>query len=113
MMLIKEDVLKRIFKESFYGKLKYIDREESSITFGGEVYTMIYDFIEGTITFSESSWARSRIRIGIIYVSEDNISSYDVDPSASFSHYIRLFEHKLKKFIKSNQKRSRRKFLAK
>lgn len=111
-MKFSEEILRKIFKESFGGKIRYVDRDEYYIIFGGETYTMIYNFINDYIYFRESSLARSRSRIGAIYVSEDNISSYDVDPSASFSHYIRLFEHKLKKFINSNKKRSRRKFIS-
>ncbi len=112
-MRFSEEILGKIFKESFGDKIRYIDRYESDITIRGEVYTMIYDFIDESMTFRESSLARDRRRVGYIYISEDNIFSYDVDPSIYFSHYIIFFGHKLKKFIKSNQKRSRRKFLAK
>ena len=106
-MRFSEDVLIKIFEKSFDDEVENIYSRGSLVSFYGEEYSMEYNFLGGYITFS----GMVGNRIGTIFISECNISSYEVDPSSPFGYYVGLFELKLKKFIKLNQKKSRRKFL--
>ena len=105
-MQISEDVLIKLFEETFKDKVERIYDESSSTSFIGHKCRMDYDLLEVHI----SIYQRLK-RIGVIFISDDNIFS-EIDTSSDFMYYVGLFEHKLKKFIKSNQKRSRRKFTA-
>lgn len=105
-MRFSEDVLINIFKETFNDKIQHTYNKSSSTFFSGRKYSMEYNFLEGQILFYK--WPKI---IGVIFISERDIFSEN-----TFNDYIYdigLFEYKLKKFIKSNQKKSRRKFLAK
>ena len=106
-MQISEDVLIKLFEETFKDKVERIYDESSSTSFIGHECRMDYDFLEVHI----SIYQRSK-RIGVIFISDDNIFS-EIDTSSDFMYYVGLFEHKLKKFIKSNKRKTRRKFLAK
>ena len=89
-MIFSKDILKKMFEESFDDEVENIYSRGSLVSFYGEEYSMEYNFLGGYITFS----GMVGNRIGTIFISECNI-----------------FELKLKKFINSKQKRSRRKFL--
>ncbi len=106
-MRFSEDVLISIFEKYFDDKIENIYSTGFSISFDGEEFLMKYNFLEGYITFKGRNWSK----IGTIFISECNIS-YEINPSNPFGYYVGLFEHELKKFIKSNQKRSRRKFIS-
>ena len=105
-MQISEDVLIKLFEETFKDKVERIYDESSSTSFIGHKCRMDYDFLEVHI----SIYQRSK-RIGVIFISDDNIFS-EIDTSSDFMYYVGLFELKLKKFIKLNQKKSRRKFIS-
>ena len=105
-MMFSKDVLRKIFEKSFDDEVENIYSRGSLISFDGEEYSMEYNFLEGYITFDGRNWSR----IGTVFIRECNIS-YEINPSNPFGYYVGLFEHELKKFINSNQKRSRRKFL--
>ena len=111
-MIFSEEVLKKVFEESFGDKVKKINKGRSYISLCGESYIMTYDFINECITFGGTSLEGGQYRFGTIFVSEYNISSYGIDPCAYYSYHIRLFELKLKKFIESSKKRTRRKFIS-
>ena len=105
-MRFSEDVLISIFEKYFDDKIENIYSTGSLISFVGEEFLMKYNFLEGYITFDGRNWSK----IGTIFISECNIS-YEINPSNPFGYCVGLFEHELKRFIKSNQKKSRRKFL--
>ena len=101
-MQISEDVLIKLFEETFKDKVERIYDESSSTSFIGRKYSMEYNFIEG-----------------YIFISNDDIFS-KIDTSNYFMCYVGLFELNLKKLIESNEKliesnkrKARRKFLAK
>ena len=104
-MIFSKDVLINIFEKSFDDKVENIYSRGFLISFDGEEFLMKYNFLEGYITFDGRNWSK----IGTIFISERNIS-YEINPSNPFGYCVGLFEHELKRFIKSNQKRSRRKF---
>lgn len=106
-MRFSEDVLINIFEEIFNDKVQRAYDENSSIFFIGCRYSMEYNFLEGHISLYK--WPK---RIGVIFISDDDIFSKINTPS-EFIYYVGLFEHKLKKFIKYNKRKVRRKFLAK
>ena len=105
-MRFSEDVLISIFEKYFDDKIENIYSTGSLISFVGEEFLMKYN-LEGYITFDGRNWSK----IGTIFISACNIS-YEINPSNPFGYCVGLFEHELKKFIKSNQKRSRRKFIS-
>ena len=107
MVQIREENLISIFEETFSDKLQLTYSESSSTSFIGCKYSMEYNFLEGHISLYK--WPK---RIGVIFISDDDIFSKINTPS-EFIYYVGLFEHKLKKFINSNKNRSRRRFLAK
>ena len=104
-ILSKEKSIK-IFEETFGVKVKSVYSEGSSISFIDKEYSMEYNFLEGIIYLNKFPE-----RIGVIFISECDIFSENISNDCIYE--IGLFEHKLKKFIKLNQKRSRRKFIAK
>ncbi len=113
-MQISEDVLIKLFEETFKDKVERIYDESSSTSFIGRKYSMEYNFIEGYIFISRESK-----RIGAVFISNDDIFS-KIDTSNYFMCYVGLFELNLKKLIESNEKliesnkrKARRKFLAK
>lgn len=106
MTQIREEILISVFEETFSDKVQRTYDESSSTSFIGCKYSMEYNFLEGHISLYK--WPK---RIGVIFISDDDIFSKINTPS-EFIYYIGLFEHKLKKLIKSNQKRSRRKFIS-
>lgn len=106
MFILNEIVLANMFEETFYDEIESIYGGESSISFVSEDFSMNYNFLEGHIVFEEVGLCR----IGAIFISEHSVFS-KIDASNTFGYHVGLFEHKLKKFIKSNQKRSHRKFL--
>lgn len=107
MVQIREENLISIFEESFKDEVQRIYDESSSTSFVGRKCHIEYNLIEGHISIY-----RKFKRVGVIFISDDDIFSKINTPS-DFIYYVGLFEHKLKKFIKLSQKRSRRKFLAK
>jgi len=104
-MRIKEEILINIFEESFKDKVQRIYDESSLTSFVGRKYHIDYNFLEGYISIHGVSK-----KIGVVYMIEGDIFLESV--FSDHIYYVGLFEHKLKKFIKSNQKRSRRKFTA-
>jgi hypothetical protein len=107
-MRISEDVLKRIFEKSFDDEVENIYSRRSLISFGGEEYSMEYNFLEGYIAFFDRA---EEDRIGTVFLHSGSDIFFEIDPSTCFGYYVGLFKHELEKFINSNQKRSRRKFL--
>ena len=105
MIRIREEVLINIFEESFKDKVKRTCYKSSSISFIGNRYSMEYNFLEGYISLHE--WPKV---IGVIYMSEGDIFSENAFDD--FIYDVRLFEHKIKKLIKSNKRKTRRKFIA-
>ena len=105
-MQISEHVLIKLFEETFKDKVERIYDESSSTSFIGHKCRMDYDLLEVHI----SIYQRLK-RIGVIFISDDNIFS-EIDTSSDFMYYVGLFEHKLKKFIKSNKRKTRRKFIS-
>ena len=67
---------------------------------------MEYNFLEGYISLYKCPKV-----IGVIYMSEDDVFSENAFDD--FIYDVRLFEHKIKKIINYNKKKTRRKFLAK
>lgn len=108
MLKISNDVLITIFEESFDDEVCDVRNRILSTSLNGYEYSIDYSFLDGCITFHHE--ANNCKRIGTIFLDECNIFS-EVDPSSPFGYYVGFFELKLKKFIKSNQKKSRRKFL--
>jgi hypothetical protein len=108
MLRISNDVLITIFEESFDDEVCDVQNRILSTSLNGYEYSMDYSFLDGYITFHHE--ANNCKRIGTIFLDECNIFS-EVDPSSPFGYCVGFFELKLKKFIKSNQKKSRRKFL--
>ena len=107
-MRFSKDVLISIFEKYFDDEVENIYSRGPLILFYGEEYLMEYNFLYGYIAFFGTV---DDDKIGTIFISECNIS-YEINPSKPFSYCVGLFEHELKKFIKSNQKRSRRKFIS-
>ena len=105
-MIFSKDVLINIFEESFKDKVQRIYDESSLTSFIGHRYRMEYNFLEGRISIHQKLK-----RIGVILISDDDIFS-ETDASSDSMYYVGLFELKLKKFIKLNQKKSRRKFIS-
>ena len=106
MTQIRKEILISVFEETFNDKVQRTYDEISSTSFIGCGYSMEYNFLEGHISLYK--WPK---RIGVIFISDDDIFS-KVNTPSDFIYYVGLFERKLKKFINSNQKRSRRKFIA-
>ncbi len=107
MTQIRKEILISVFEETFNDKVQRTYDESSSTSFIGCRYSMEYNFLEGHISLYK--WPK---RIGVIFISDDDIFSKINTPS-EFIYYVGLFEHKLKKFIKYNKRKVRRKFLAK
>ena len=63
-MRISEDVLKRIFEKSFDDEVENIYSRRSLISFGGEEYSMEYNFLEGYIAFFDRA---EENRIGTVF----------------------------------------------
>ena len=107
-MIFSKDILKKMFEESFDDEVENIYSRGTLISFDGEEYSMEYNFLYGYIAFS------SRLdddRIGTIFLHSGSDIFFEISPSTPFGYYVGFFKHELKKFINSNQKRSRRKFL--
>lgn len=104
-MRIKEEILINIFEESFKDKIKCTCNKSSSISFIGHRYSMEYNFLEGYISLHE--WPKV---IGVIYMSGGDI--FSENKFDDFIYDVRLFEHKIKKLIKYNKRKTRRKFTA-
>ena len=107
-MIFSKEVMKKIFEESFNDEAVEISHIKSSIYFEGKRYRMEYNLLDGYITFAESNWNR----IGAISLHNGSDTFFDIDPSTSFGYSVILFKFKLEKYIKLNQKRSRRKFIS-
>ncbi len=105
-MRFSEDVLINIFEETFNDKVQRAYDKSSSIFFIGQRYSMEYNFLEGYISLYKCPKV-----IGAIYMSEDDVFSENAFDD--FIYDVRLFEHKIKKIINYNKKKTRRKFLAK
>ena len=105
-MRFSEEILISIFEETFNDKIQRIYNKSFSTFFVGRKYSMEYNFLEGQIFLYK--WPKI---IGVIFISERDIFSENA--SNDYIYDIGLFEYKLKKFIESNQKKSRRKFLSK
>ena len=105
-MRFSEDVLINIFEEIFNDKVQRAYDENSSIFFIGHRYSMEYNFLEGYTSLNEYPKV-----IGVIYIGEDDVFSENVFDDLIYD--VRLFEDKIKKIIKYNKKKTRRKFLAK
>ncbi len=105
-MRFSEEILISIFEETFNDKIQRIYNKSFSTFFVGRKYSMEYNFLEGQILLYK--WPKI---IGVIFISERDIFSENA--SNDYTYDIGLFEYKLKKFIESNQKKSRRKFLSK
>ena len=69
---------------------------------------MNYNPIDGCIIFSRKSGGR----IGTIFLHNGSDAFFEINPESNFGYYVGFFKHELKKFINSNQKRTRRKFIA-
>ncbi len=106
MVQIREENLISIFEESFKDEVQRIYDESSLTSFVGRKYSMEYNFLEGHISLYK--WPK---RIGVIFISDDDILS-KVNTPSDFIYYVGLFEHKLKRFIKSNKRKTRRKFIS-
>lgn len=106
MTQIREEILISVFEETFSDKVQRTYDESSSKYFIGCRYSMEYNFLEGHISLYK--WPK---RIGAIFISDDDIFS-KVNTPSEFIYYVGLFEHKLKKFIKSNKRKTRRKFIS-
>ena len=106
MVQIREENLISIFEESFKDEVQRIYDESSLTSFVGRKYSMEYNFLEGHISLYK--WPK---RIGTIFLHSGSDIFFEIDPSTCFGYYVGLFKHELEKFINSNQKRSRRKFL--
>ena len=94
-MRFSEDVLIKIFEKSFDDEVE-------------NIYVFVDNFLYGYIAFF------SRLdddRIGTIFLHSGSDIFFEISPSTPFGYYVGFFKHELKKFINSNQKRSRRKFL--
>ncbi len=107
-MIFSKEVMKKIFEESFNDEAVEISHIKSSIYFEGKRYRMEYNLLDGYITFAESNWNR----IGAISLHNGSDTFFDIDPSTIFGYSVILFKFKLEKYIKLNQKRSRRKFIS-
>ena len=103
-MRFSEEILISVFEETFNDKIQHTYNKSSSTFFAGRKYSIEYNFLEGQILLYK--WPKI---IGVIFISERDIFSENA--SNDYIYNIGLFEYKLKKFIKSNQKKSRRKFL--
>jgi hypothetical protein len=106
--MFSKDILKRIFEKSFDDEVENIYSRGSLISFGGEEYSMEYNFLEGYIAFLIE---RRRIELELFFLHSGSDIFFEIDPSTCFGYYVGLFKHELEKYINSNQKRSRRKFL--
>ena len=107
-MIFSKEVMKKIFEESFNDEVVKISHIKSSIYFRGKRYRMEYNPLDGYITFAESNWNR----IGTISLHNGSDTFFDIDPSTIFGYSVILFKFKLEKYIKLNQKKSRRKFIS-
>ena len=107
MLILDKIVLTKIFEEAFGIEVLTVNSEGSSGSFAGYGYLMEYDFLEGYICFTESSRSDE---IGIIFTGEYIFS--EIDPSNNSSQYVKSFEFMLKKYINSNKKKFRRKFIS-
>ena len=109
-MRISEDVLKRIFEKSFDDEVCDVRNRILSTSLNGYEYSMEYNFLEGYIAFFDIA---EEDRIGTIFLYSGSDIFFEIDPSTPFGYYIGLFKHELEKYIELNQKKTRRKFLAK
>ena len=107
--MFSKDILKRTFEKSFDDEVENIYSRGSLISFGGEEYSMEYNFLEGYIAFFDRA---EEDRIGTVFLHSGSDIFFEISPSTPFGYYVGFFKHELKKFINSNQKRTRRKFTA-
>ena len=105
--MFSEQIFTKVFEKSFNDEVDYTDRRGSLIYFKGEVYSMKYNFLNSSISFFD----RFKDRIGTVFLHSGSDIFFEIDPSTCFGYYVGLFKHELEKYINSNQKRSRRKFL--
>ena len=111
-MQISNEVLKKIFAESFNEEISSVGiyDEKYYIRFKGKKYEMRYYPLEGYLLFLTIRGLFPEL--GIIHIHGCDVFS---DGSCSFTEYIimiRRFEFKLKKYIKSSKRRFHRKFTA-